>query len=129
MRSDFETPIDFPSEKIVEGHTIIYRQLMEISQGSPMIGKLEIDNQLISMNDLFGGPFLYERGYIYIPLYFNNFFSSGFKLARINIETKSMEIIITKKENLFFLEKIEDNTLYYYPDMDENSLTTINIHS
>ena len=46
---------------------IEYRELIEFSQGSPLISSLYINNEKIGKEELFGGPFLLKKNYLYIP--------------------------------------------------------------
>ena len=118
MRKDFETPMDFAMSKKVREHIIKYENLMEFAQGSPAIGQLTIDNVIINQEGYFGGPFLHDESYLYIPMYVQSFFNSGFKLVKINLKSKVIEILIEKKKTLFFLDSLKNGILYYYNNMD-----------
>ena len=123
--TNFETPIEFNIEKKKAGLEVVYRNLMEICQGGPEVGSISINGNVV-FDSRFGGPWLSEGGYIYIPIFIKSFFGSGFKVAKINIESLSMEIISKKKE-LIFLDKVEDGKIYYYEDLEKTVVNTLDI--
>ena len=47
-----------------------YLDLMEVNQGSPLVGSLYINGQVIIKEQGFGGPLLYFNRKIYIPVLF-----------------------------------------------------------
>lgn len=118
--SKFESPQQFDLTKIIDGIEIKYLNLMEISQGGPEIGNISINGKILT-DHRFGGPFLHDNQYIFIPLYTKSFLSSGFKLAKIMIETLSIELI-GKTKNLIYLYKIENSKVFYYQDLEKSEL-------
>lgn len=114
----FETPFDFQNRIDINDISISYLDLMESCQGGPEIGFLSINNSVIPSYK-FGGPILIQDKYIYAPILFKKIFSTGFKLGRIDTSTQEIKIF-GKLENLIFLNKIEDNIVYFYLDIDKS---------
>lgn len=128
MRKDFETPNDFNPLKEVNGHKIEYFDLREIAQGSPLIGKIKIDSITISEKDYFGGPFVYDDEFIYIPIYQRSFFNTGFKLVKISLLEKKIIKLNTKIKPLYFLINIENRIINYCETHEGLSLKQFNIN-
>ncbi|WP_295648514.1 hypothetical protein [uncultured Mucilaginibacter sp.] len=120
MMNKWDTPIDFDANfkiGVVKG---AYQNLREISQGGPVVGSLLIDGKQISGYS-FGGPSLYQNEYLYVPalIRINKFIGGwGFKLAKINIQNLDFELLGESKD-LIFMNKIEDNRLYYFEDISK----------
>jgi len=121
----FEDPIQFETHKESGGIKVTYSDLMEIAQGGPEIGKLSINGKSIS-NYRFGGPCLIIDQYVIAPVYQKKFFSSGFRLSKINCVTLEVEII-GKSLNLIFLDRFENGKVHYYESLDKTSLKTSKI--
>lgn len=85
-------PNDFNEDVLINTTHIVYQNLHEISQGSPLIGTLSINNNIIQ-GYLFGGPYLFENGFIYAPVYVRKFFVNGFKLAIIDVNSLSVKFL------------------------------------
>jgi hypothetical protein len=117
MNNNFQTPNDFDEDVLINTTHIVYQNLHEISQGGPVIGTLSINNSIIP-DHLFGGPILFENGFIYAPVYVRKFFGSGFKLAIIDVDTLSTKILGNIK-SLIFLDKIEDNHVCFFENVDK----------
>lgn len=111
-----ETPISFVSEKQFPHLNIKYIDLNEIGQGGPEIGKLLINDILVSKH-LFGGPFLKDENFIYLPIYLKSFFHKGFKIAKVDFKTFEIEMLGNFK-NLINLYKIDKTFIYYFTDLD-----------
>ena len=56
-----ETPLDFQEKNIFDKWEVSYLNLMEINQGSPLVGSLSINSQVIIQEQGFGGPLLVFR--------------------------------------------------------------------
>jgi len=108
----FEDPINFETTKSFMGFTLTYKNLMELSQGSPVVDDVYINEKKITSKK-FGGPAIFTNDYLYIPIYVRNFWNSGFKFARINLSNLNIEIL-GKILDLILLDKIENNIIYYY---------------
>ncbi len=121
---NLESPIQFQVKKSKGNIKIEYKELMEISQGSPEIGKLLINDRV--QEGFYGGPALIEGKYVYAPIYEKNFFKSGFKLIKINVETFDVKFL-TKKKNLIFLDKIKDDFIYFFESIDKGITKKIKI--
>ena len=126
MINKFETTTDFPIKKIINSNILIeYSNLREIVQGGPEIGNLSINGNKLS-NDFFGGPYLFDENYLYIPKYIKRFFNTGFVVCKIKFEDLKTEII-SQQRNLFYLHKLEDNRICYYEDVSKNRYDCIKL--
>lgn len=115
--SKFENPMQFDIKKKSDGIEIVYSNLMEICQGGPEIGTISINGNPIQ-NYRFGGPCLHQEDYIYAPAYVRKFLGTGFKLSKINCQTLNVELL-GKTKDLIFLDKIVDNRIYFFEDIDK----------
>ena len=61
-----ETPLDFQEKFLFDNWEVSYLDLMEVNQGSPLVGSLSINGQVIIKEQGFGGPLLYFNRKIYI---------------------------------------------------------------
>lgn len=113
----FEDPWQFAIEKEIDDKKIKYIDLMELSQGAPEIGSLSINGKQIDKFK-FGGPLIYDKRDIYIPIYIRNFFCTGFKIAKINIDTLDIEQI-GKIKDLIFLDKVENDKIIFYENRNK----------
>ena len=120
-----ETPLDFQEKNIFDKWEVSYLDLMEVNQGSPLVGSLSINGQVITQEQGFGGPLLYFNRKIYIPVFIRRFCVVGFRLAILNLDDLSIEYI-GGIEDLVYLKEIKDNRIYFYTDIyksTEKSLT------
>ena len=62
---------------------------MEVNQGSPLVGSLSINGQVIIKEQGFGGPLLYFNRKIYIPVFIRRFYVVGFRLATLDLDDLS----------------------------------------
>ena len=115
-----ETPWDFDPEKIVNDFVIKYTELREIVQGGPLVGKLSVNNIIISTY-LFGGPYLYKDKYLYVPIFMKKVFRRGFVLARVYLNLPKIDFL-SKIEDLIYLDRIENNRIFYYADINKTML-------
>lgn len=111
-----EDPIQFDSTKKNGNIEILYSKLMEISQGGPEIGTLSLNN--VEISGLFGGPAVIDKNYVYIPILVNKFTGRGFKVARINAFNFEIDIF-GKIRNLIFLDRLENNRIYFFENIDK----------
>jgi hypothetical protein len=116
MTKSFDDPIYFQEKKSVCGIDVEYIELSEICQGGPAIGKLKINGKIVDEHLLFGGPFLIEGMFIFIPVFTKKYLRSGFKLCRINIYTKNYKILDSIRD-LIFLYSIENNRILFFEDL------------
>lgn len=123
-----DNPINFQSHFILNNLEIDYVNLMEVNQGSPLVGKLLFNKSDLFKEILFGGPFLYDNqnSLIYVPTFIRRFCVVGFKLSVINPEKNTINYL-GKIEDLIFLRKIENNKIYFYTNIMKNSKSFINI--
>lgn len=120
MKINFATPVDFPEKYEINGHEIIYQNIMEIAQGGPLVGKLVIDSRQVGYNLLFGGPFLIEHDKLYAPLFIRKFCISGFKLCRINLNT--LEYTLTKQiKDVIYLSHIDNGKVFFYENVNQEN--------
>ena len=120
-----ETPLDFQEKFLFDDWEVSYLDLMEVNQGSPLVGSLSINGQVIIQEQGFGGPLLYFNRKIYIPVFIRRFCVVGFRLAILNLDDLSIEYI-GGIEDLVYLKEIKDNRIYFYTDIyksTEKSLT------
>ena len=120
-----ETPLDFQEKFLFDDWEVSYLDLMEVNQGSPLVGSLSINGQVIIKEQGFGGPLLYFNRKIYIPVFIRRFLVVGFRLAILNLDDLSIEYI-GGIEDLVYLKEIKDNRIYFYTDIyksTEKSLT------
>lgn len=123
--SKFENPSEFTTYIESGDIKIQYSNLMEIAMGGPEVGNILINNILIK-NHRFGGPLLIKKQFVYAPVFIRRFFFSGFRLARINLTTLKVDLI-GKKRDLIFLERIENNKVYFYEDYSKSNLTSCSV--
>ena len=120
-----ETPLEFQEKNFFDEWEVSYLDLMEVNQGSPLVGSLSINGQVIIQEQGFGGPLLYFNRKIYIPVFIRRFWVVGFRLAALNLDDLSIEYI-GGIEDLVYLKEIKDNRIYFYTDIyksTEKSLT------
>ena len=111
-----ETPLDFQEKFLFDKWEVSYLNLMEVNQGSPLVGSLSINGQVIIKEQGFGGPLLYFNRKIYIPVFIRRFCVVGFRLATLNLDDLSIEYI-GGIEDLIYLKEIKDNRIYFYTDI------------
>ena len=111
-----ETPLEFQEKNIFDEWEVSYLDLMEVNQGSPLVGSLSINGQVIIKEQGFGGPLLYFNRKIYIPVFIRRFLVVGFRLAILNLDDLSIEYI-GGIEDLVYLKEIKDNRIYFYTDI------------
>jgi hypothetical protein len=123
-----ENPVNFDIKKEYKKHSISYFNLREIVQGGPEVGNLMIDNTPISSNYRFGGPMLFYKNFIYVPLFVKKFCKAGFVLSKVNIETHKIDFI-SSIENIIFLDIVdeENKKIYYFKDLYEEKRTHIKL--
>ena len=96
IHSTSETPWEFSVRQRIEDYIIEYRELIEYSQGSPLIGSLYINDEKIGKEE-----FLLKKNYLYIPKYVRKLWMSGFILCKIDLRTGQMENIGTIKSLIY----------------------------
>jgi hypothetical protein len=116
--NNYETPIDFLIEKDFDTYKLKYFNLKEVCQGGPEIGNIIINGDVFS-SSFFGGPVLNDGVILYIPIFVKRFFTSGFKICKINMETLKNETIGETK-NIVYLDKIENGIIYFFEDLNRN---------
>lgn len=122
--SRFEDPIQFDINKKIGDAEIAYSDLMEISQGGPVIGNLWINGKMV--DGRFGGPAFCEDEYVFVPVLVKKIFGSGFRLARVNINTLETAAF-GKIRDLIFLNKLVGNRVYFFEDINKTMSTYYDI--
>ena len=122
-----ETPLDFQEKFFFDEWEVSYLDLMEVNQGSPLVGSLSINGQFIIKEQGFGGPLLYFNRKIYIPVFIRRFCVVGFRLAILNLDDLSIEYI-GGIEDLVYLKEIKDNRIYFYTDMYKSTEKNLTLY-
>ena len=122
-----ETPLDFQEKNIFDKWEVSYLDLMEVNQGSPLVGSLSINGQVITREQGFGGPLLYFNRKLYIPVFIRRFCVVGFRLATLNLDDLSIEYI-GGIEDLVYLKEIKDNRIYFYTDIYKSTEKNLSLY-
>ena len=122
-----ETPLEFQEKNIFDEWEVSYLDLMEVNQGSPLVGSLSINGQVIIKEQGFGGPLLYFNRKIYIPVFIRRFLVVGFRLAILNLDDLSIEYI-GGIEDLVYLKEIRGNRIYFYIDIYKSTEKNLSLY-
>ena len=122
-----ETPLDFQEKFLFDNWEVSYLDLMEVNQGSPLVGSLSINGQVIIKEQGFGGPLLYFNRKIYIPVFIRRFCVVGFSLATLNVDDLSIEYI-GDIEDLIYLKEIKGNRIYFYTDIYKSTEKNLTLY-
>lgn len=122
-----ETPLDFQEKNFFDKWEVSYLDLMEVNQGSPLVGSLSINGQVIIKEQGFGGPLLYSNRKIYIPIFIRRFCLVGFRLATLNLDDLSIEYI-GGIEDLVYLKEIKGNRIYFYTDIYKSTEKNLTLY-
>ena len=122
-----ETPLDFQEKFLFDKWEVSYLDLMEVNQGSPLVGSLSINGQVIIKEQGFGGPLLYFNRKIYIPVFIRRFCVVGFRLATLNLDDLSIEYI-GGIEDLVYLKEIKGNRIYFYTDIYKSTEKNLTLY-
>ena len=122
-----ETPLDFQEKFLFDNWEVSYLDLMEVNQGSPLVGSLSINGQVIIKEQGFGGPLLYFNRKIYIPVFIRRFCVVGFRLATLNVDDLSIEYI-GDIEDLIYLKEIKGNRIYFYTDIYKSTEKNLTLY-
>ena len=122
-----ETPLDFQERFLFDNWEVSYLDLMEVNQGSPLVGSLSINGQVIIKEQGFGGPLLYFNRKIYIPVFIRRFCVVGFRLATLNLDNLSIGYI-GGIEDLVYLKEIKDNRIYFYTDIYKSTEKNLTLY-
>ena len=122
-----ETPLDFQEKFLFDNWEVSYLDLMEVNQGSPLVGSLSINGQVIIKEQGFGGPLLYFNRKIYIPVFIRRFWVVGFRLAILNLDDLSIEYI-GGIEDLVYLKEIKGNRIYFYTDIYKSTEKNLTLY-
>ena len=89
---------------------------MEVNQGSPLVGSLSINGQVIIKEQGFGGPLLYFNKKIYIPVFIRRFCVVGYRLSTLNLDYLSIEYI-GGSEYWDYIKDIKCNRIDFYTNI------------
>ncbi len=100
---------------------IHYGKITEVCQGGPEIGTLWINGKMPFHSDMFGGPMIIqENKAVFLPRFDRR--RRQFELCRIDLDTLRISIL-TPPRNLIWLDKLEDDILYFYEDLNREALS------
>lgn len=119
--------INFPSNYDFGNNSLEYRDIKEMSQGGPEIGKLLLNGKPVLADEYFSGPLVFQEslGKVIVPILQRGFFNTKFKIAVIDLKTGEHSVI-DKKENLILLKSVsKERIISYYSDIDNNDLRTV----
>lgn len=122
-----ETPLDFQEKFLFDNWEVSYLDLMEVNQGSPLVGSLSINGQVIIKEQGFGGPLLYFNRKIYIPVFIRRFCVVGFRLATLNVDDLSIEYIGDIEDSIY-LKEIKGNRIYFYTDIYKSTEKNLTLY-
>jgi len=122
-----ETPLDFQEKFLFDNWEVSYLDLTEVNQGSPLVGSLSINGQVIIKEQGFGGPLLYFNRKIYVPVFIRRFCVVGFRLATLNLDDLSIEYI-GGIEDLIYLKEIKGNRIYFYTDIYKSTEKNLTLY-
>jgi len=115
----FDSPIDFTSFFVANNYSFSFEDIREICQGGPLVGKFYINGKKISDNE-FGGPFLLEDEYVYIPMYTR----FSFTLIEIDLSNNYIYKKLGDSQNLIWLKEKKENCIFYYKSIDKSNLAS-----
>jgi hypothetical protein len=110
----YESPMFFLTRQTINGLEISYSDLMEVCQGGPEVGILSVNGNPIP-SYRFGGPLLYNNGYLYAPAFDRRWL---FKLAEIDVRTLDVTVRGESQKVIFF-DRMENKRLYFFQDMEK----------
>lgn len=119
-----ESPWEFDLRKKEGDVEVVFINEMEVSQGSPEVGDLMLNGE--PMSGRYGGPVLIENGYLFVPIFIKKFCVASFRLVRINSKTFEYEYI-GHFHDLIWLDRIENNKIYFFSDLKKTVLNSYNI--
>lgn len=122
-----EDPLNFKSDILLNGnYHIKYHSFMEITQGGPEVGVLSINDNDI-LNKRFGGPILFDVEHLYAPCFVRTFFSVGFRLCGINLETLETKKVSSKIYPIIDLIDVTEKGISFYKSLYSNDIITLQI--
>jgi hypothetical protein len=114
-----ETPWDY-SLRVAFGDVVVqYKGVMEICQGGPLVGELDINGYSFGAH-YFGGPMLSLATFIYLPLLRQRAIDRKFVICRIDTSSNAIRVLSTEN-NLIHLDKILNGMLYYHIDANRST--------
>lgn len=125
-----EDPLNFKSDITLfnEKYHIKYHSFIEITQGGPEVGVLSINDKDV-LNKRFGGPILFDSEKLYAPCFVRTFFSIGFKLYEICLETLETKEVSSKIYPMIDLIDINQKEISFYKSFYTNDIITLRIEN
>jgi hypothetical protein len=112
-----DTPQDFHLKWKKGDLEVEYFNIKKVGRKRLLTGNLSVNKEVIP-NHRFGGPFLFSRSSIIIPLYFKRRLFYGFGAARINLADCNVTLP-WKINKMVFLDKVIRQSVFYYTDPDK----------
>jgi len=116
-----EDPIYFKNTiKSNSGYVIEIRDLIEVCQGGPHIGRLYVNGELHFPREFFGGPIIETGNILFLTRRIKKIFFNGFSLCKVDIPSVTWKDTAIKSQ-LIWPKRIESGFLYYLDDLDEET--------
>lgn len=115
-------PTNFPAHYSVEGHVVEYRDLREMAQGGPEVGKLFVDGHVVGKDYEFGGPLIEHHGSVLLPIYRSGYFY----LTQVDLDERVAKVI-GPAERLVLVASVFDGAVRYYNDLANTNVRTVEL--
>ena len=125
MISDIETPLSFQTKKACGSHTVEVRELREICQGGPDVGKMFLNGEWLFDKVFVGGPFVIVDGQLLIPVFVRRLFARGFQFSRVDLGTNQI-FPLTDVVDLVWLDEVIGNEAFFFCDMQRTKRIVCN---
>jgi len=121
MSSNTSYPLQRPDDFDTQIHTsrlsIEYTNLLEISQGGPILGNIAVNG--VSLEGRFGGPTWIDGSIVYIPKTEKSLFGTYFRLMKLDMDSM-IRTEIGELHHMIWIEKVYDGKIYFYDSMDKS---------
>lgn len=84
------------------------------------MGEITVDGIAPFPGRKFGGPLLGAGDYIFAPILKKKFLGNYFSLAKVDLTSKAL-IDLSLKEDLIYLDRIDEEGLFYYNTFNKSS--------
>src|ERR1700741_651581 len=92
-------PLNYANQYLIDGHQVVYSKFIEVAQGGPEGGIVEIDGKLVGRDgDYFGGPSVFYGGHMFIPQLQTSILGRHFILCVVNLSDRSVRNVGTKRD-------------------------------
>ena len=113
-------PIYYPDLVSSDNYNIKIVGRKEIAQGGPVIGKLYINGNPVFSNLYFGGPAIAKSRYLFIPIWEKGFFTRGFRICVVNLETLKIEKL-DKKCDVININRVDEEHIFYFKEIENHN--------